>query len=774
MPLAVRYGTVFVAAAGNSGPFVGSVLEAPGSAAQALSVSAAAKDWDVNHDDTASGDTCAGWRHPPSGTAADNSCPNGAGDQPPSVSAFSSRGPSGDLWLRPDVAAPGYNIVSAQSSSGTALAAGDINANTRSDPLYATATGTSMAAPATAGVAGLLVQAYRARHGADPVGAPTYALVRAALMNTARSDLYKSRWIFSPKAGVIPECPPAADLIFGLCTALGPAINEALTTTTVYQVRNGPGDPFVGPLAEGAGKVRPVAAIAALRDGVVIYSAPAGDGTGPRDFQGSWQVGPVAAGDAVRQRFVVRAAPGASARVVSFSLVSGEPSDGSGAIDPAGWSVSLPAPVTVGPGGEAVVEFALTVPASAKPGPHTGVVLAAVSGGEVLRIPVFAAVALRPGTIDSAHDVYAKHDTIWPSVAGQPGTGSGADWLAYPVDLAGDLASVTFSVWDTDRAVDTYDLYLYDADLDLIASTHPFAADGTTDVDAHRGRPPSTEGSPSELTIRTPAAGRHTLVVSRGRVGPVGPQASGTFGSFGLRFAESREGGVAATALEYDGDRVLVAGRPARLAATLTDEDGGPIAGRTVAFSSAAGSLTCGGVACTAVTDYDGLAQIATDPVTLSPGLGEIRASFAGDLFWAASEAIVPILVVAATPPPTPSGGRISGAGWIGRSGSDKAHFAFEASSATGLLPTGDLRWRDASADVDVRLVAATTLAVADGQARLTGTVEDRAGRRLTFELTAWDEGHPGKNGDAVRFRLDEIGYEREGVLGGGQLRIER
>ena len=38
--LAVRYGTVFVAAAGNSGPYLGSVLEAPGAAAQAVSVGA--------------------------------------------------------------------------------------------------------------------------------------------------------------------------------------------------------------------------------------------------------------------------------------------------------------------------------------------------------------------------------------------------------------------------------------------------------------------------------------------------------------------------------------------------------------------------------------------------------------------------------------------------------------------------------------------------------------------------------------------------------------
>ena len=38
--LAATYGTLFVAAAGNNGPFVGTALEAPGSASQALSVGA--------------------------------------------------------------------------------------------------------------------------------------------------------------------------------------------------------------------------------------------------------------------------------------------------------------------------------------------------------------------------------------------------------------------------------------------------------------------------------------------------------------------------------------------------------------------------------------------------------------------------------------------------------------------------------------------------------------------------------------------------------------
>ena len=51
------------------------------------------------------------------------------------------------------------------------FAGNDLNPNTKDDPLYATATGTSMAAPATTGTAALLLDAYRqANGGANPSG----------------------------------------------------------------------------------------------------------------------------------------------------------------------------------------------------------------------------------------------------------------------------------------------------------------------------------------------------------------------------------------------------------------------------------------------------------------------------------------------------------------------------------------------------------------------------------------------------------------------------
>jgi hypothetical protein len=68
----------------------------------------------------------------------------------------------------------------------------------------------------------------------------------------------------------------------------------------------------------------------------------------------------------------------------------------------------------------------------------------------------------------------------------------------------------------------TYDLYLYEADYDLEASTHPFLAPGVTDPVANDDRAPSTQASPQVLTVADPAAERRYLVVSRAKVGGVG------------------------------------------------------------------------------------------------------------------------------------------------------------------------------------------------------------------------------------------------------------
>jgi len=807
--LAVRYGTLIVAAAGNSGPYIGSALEAPGSAAQVLSVAAAAKDWDLNHDDTASGDTCSGWVHPRGTSAADNDCSAGTGTQGSSVASFSSRGPSGDLWLRPDLAAPGYNIVAAQASTGSALAGNDYNRNTRGDPFYATASGTSMAAPATAGSAALLLAAYRQAHaGLDPTGpsgvlggtAPAYVLLRAALMNSAASELYESRWILTLDAGLALICPPDADpLAIGYCGVLEliqAAIRDGIGSVTLYEVRNGAADPFVGPLAEGAGKLRLGPAVTALSNGLVMYSAASGTGpaagTGPRDFQGSWQVGAIAAGAGQAQRFVIRSAPGAASTQVAFSFAPSQPSDGSRAIPTSGsgaWTIGLPAATTVAPGGSAVVSFTLQVPSTAAPGVYTGAVLARATSGQVVRIPVFASVGLHdpdpaagnaPGAqawVASDRDIFAKGDTIWPSIVGAA-NGAAGDWQVLPVDLAAGLATARLSIVDTAAGDETYDLYVYDASLDLVASSHPFAADGTTDVAANDQRGPSTEATPTVVELIAPAAGRHYLAVNRARIGQSPLEPAGDFGSYRLTLDEiGASGDPRPTELAYDGEQVVAQGSPMRLAATLTDADGRPIAGRTVTFAFDGGAGPCPGGTCTAVTNSDGIAQLATDPIALPAGIHEVTATFGGDAVVGPSRASAFVLVLGNGLPTLP-GGTVSGGAWFvpdgraaGHGDAARVHLAVHASGS--ISPSGQLRYRDGATGLDLTLIGYTALSVSGETATLTGTARGADGAAVAFRLDVVDGGEPRRGVDTVRMQVPSLEYDVAGRLGGGNLRVQ-
>ncbi|OLF12040.1 hypothetical protein BLA60_08410 [Actinophytocola xinjiangensis] len=110
--LTAQYGSLFVVAAGNSGPGPQTV-GAPSVADAALSVAA------VNRDD--------------------------------SMASFSSRGPRrGDFGLKPDIAAPGVAITAARSEPS--ILGGDPGAR------YMSASGTSMASPHVAGAAAILAQ----------------------------------------------------------------------------------------------------------------------------------------------------------------------------------------------------------------------------------------------------------------------------------------------------------------------------------------------------------------------------------------------------------------------------------------------------------------------------------------------------------------------------------------------------------------------------------------------------------------------------------------
>jgi subtilisin family serine protease len=87
------------------------------------------------------------------------------------ITGFSSRGPTKDYRIKPDVVAPGNTITSATTKTG-------VPTQSMADPSgYTTAGGTSMATPHVAGAAALLRQLHPAW---DPFD------VRLALMNTAR------------------------------------------------------------------------------------------------------------------------------------------------------------------------------------------------------------------------------------------------------------------------------------------------------------------------------------------------------------------------------------------------------------------------------------------------------------------------------------------------------------------------------------------------------------------------------------------------------------
>lgn len=135
-------------AAGNSGSASGSIAS-PGSAKNAITVGASENN------------------RPNKGSSSDN---------PNEVAYFSSRGPTRDGRLKPDVVTPGTWILSARSSLAPSS-----NFREVYDNYYAYMSGTSMATPLTAGAAAVARGYLSAKLGRPP----SPALVKATLINGA-------------------------------------------------------------------------------------------------------------------------------------------------------------------------------------------------------------------------------------------------------------------------------------------------------------------------------------------------------------------------------------------------------------------------------------------------------------------------------------------------------------------------------------------------------------------------------------------------------------
>ncbi|MFC8664989.1 S8 family peptidase [Streptomyces sp. NPDC057199] len=136
--LSADSGALFVIAAGNEGPKEGTV-GTPGSAAAALTV--------------------------------------GAVDREDAIAEFSSRGPTADGFLKPDITAPGVDIVAAKAAEGSM---GDPAADG-----YVSMSGTSMATPHVAGAAAILAQQHP-----DWTGRRIKAALTASAKPTAATSAY--------------------------------------------------------------------------------------------------------------------------------------------------------------------------------------------------------------------------------------------------------------------------------------------------------------------------------------------------------------------------------------------------------------------------------------------------------------------------------------------------------------------------------------------------------------------------------------------------------
>lgn len=119
-------------------------------------------------------------------------------NNPDGMSAFSSRGPADDGRIKPDIVAPGTNILSVRSSKASETGWGLLPVGDARRDFYMFMGGTSMATPITAGAVALIRQ-YLQNNG---LSNPSAALIKAILIHGAVP--MKGQYTI-PEVGAVPN-----------------------------------------------------------------------------------------------------------------------------------------------------------------------------------------------------------------------------------------------------------------------------------------------------------------------------------------------------------------------------------------------------------------------------------------------------------------------------------------------------------------------------------------------------------------------------------------